>query len=115
MTTSQPVPTNQNCPACSALVFYEGHSELRAALTPHRFHCHRCGKLYIVRSTSHKPPKFRLTPRHEILEPELTAGAGHDEAPEGGTGAEGDEDAAPLAAPAESASDSEPPPEARTP
>ncbi len=96
MTTSQPMPTNQNCPACSALVFYEGHSELPTALTPHRFHCHRCGKLYIVRSTSHKPPRFRLTPRHEVLEPELMAGGEHLESGIG-EGMESEHDSAPVA------------------
>ncbi len=52
-------------------MFYEGHSELQSALTPHRFHCHQCGKLYIVRSTSHKPPTFRIMDRHEVMEPTL--------------------------------------------
>ena len=113
MTTSQPAPTNQNCPACGALVFYEGHSELRAALTPHRFHCHRCGKLYVVRSTSHKPPKFRLTPRHEVLEPALTAGAEHGEALVDET-AEDDEDTPLAAETAASESEDQPSSETRT-
>ena len=78
MTTDhQPVPTNQNCPGCGALVFYEGHSELRSALTPHRFHCHQCGKSYVVRSTSHKPPRFRLTGRHEVPEAAAPGGSEH--------------------------------------
>jgi ribosomal protein S27AE len=77
MTTGQPVPTNQNCPGCSALVFYEGHSELRSTLTPHRFHCHQCGKVFVVRSTSHKPPKFRITDRHEVQEAAAPEGLGH--------------------------------------
>ena len=58
------VPTQQNCPSCNALVYYEGHSELASNLVPHRFHCHSCGGVYLVRSTSHKPPKFRITQRH---------------------------------------------------
>ncbi len=58
-------------------MFYEGHSELQTALTPHRFHCHQCGKLYIVRSTSHKPPTFRINARHEVQEPTLGAGPEH--------------------------------------
>ena len=62
-------------------MFYEGHSELQSALTPHRFHCHRCGKLYIVRSTSHKPPRFRINARHEVMEPTLGGGLEHLEAP----------------------------------
>lgn len=65
MTSENAVPTNQPCPGCGALVFYEGHSELPTPLTPHRFHCHSCGRLYVVRSTSHNPPKFALSPRHE--------------------------------------------------
>ncbi len=58
------VPTQQNCPSCNALVYYEGHSELASNLVPHRFHCHSCGGIYLVRSTSHRPPKFRITQRH---------------------------------------------------
>ncbi len=65
MTThSGSVPTQQNCPSCNALVYYEGHSELRSSLVPHRFHCHACGGVYLVRSTSHKPPRFRISMRH---------------------------------------------------
>ena len=94
MTTGKPVPTNQSCPACGALVFYEGHSELRSALTPHRFHCHRCGKLYVVRSTSHKPPRFRLTGRHEVQE--AVAPSGPDHVAALATDDDGLEDDAPL-------------------
>ena len=68
MTTGNAVPTNTPCPSCGALVFYEGHSELKSTLTPHRFHCHSCGRIYIVRSTSHKPPRFALSSRHEVQE-----------------------------------------------
>ncbi|MBI4328786.1 MAG: hypothetical protein HY685_02845 [Chloroflexi bacterium] len=68
MTTQQPVPADQKCPGCGAFVFYEGHTELRrpTALIPHRFHCHRCGRVYTVQSTSHHPPKIPLKPRHEV-------------------------------------------------
>ncbi|MBI4236185.1 MAG: hypothetical protein HY688_02360 [Chloroflexi bacterium] len=66
MTT--PAPTTQPCPACGALTYYEGHSELRGTLVPHRFHCHSCGRVYLVRSTSHKQPRFALSPRHEARE-----------------------------------------------
>ncbi len=78
------VPTQQNCPNCNALVYYEGHSELPSNLVPHRFHCHACGNVYLVRSTSHKPPRFRITMRHAAAGPtdlataEAIAHQGHD-------------------------------------
>jgi hypothetical protein len=76
------VPTQQACPGCGALVYYEGHSELRTAnFVPHRFHCHACGRLYIVRSTSHKPPRFALSPRHEVAVAAGEADAGHGDEP----------------------------------
>jgi DNA-directed RNA polymerase subunit M/transcription elongation factor TFIIS len=77
MTSDNAVPTNQSCPGCNALVFYEGHSELKTALTPHKFHCHSCGRLYIVRSTSHKQPQFALSERHEATENEAGSEEGH--------------------------------------
>ena len=81
MTTNPPpVPTNQNCPGCGALVFYEGHSELKSTFTPHRFHCHRCGRAYIVRSTTHKPPRFRITASHEVQDPEAAGEHDHGDA-----------------------------------
>ena len=77
-------PTQQNCPSCNALVYYEGHSELPSNLVPHRFHCHACGNVYLVRSTSHKPPRFRITMRHaaagqnDLATAEAIAHQGHD-------------------------------------
>ena len=61
-------PSTQRCPSCGSFVNYEGHSELAGTLVPHRFHCHSCGRLYIVRSTSPQPPRFSLRPRHEVQE-----------------------------------------------
>ncbi len=69
------VPTQQNCPNCNALVYYEGHSELASNLVPHRFHCHACGGVFLVRSTSHKPPRFRITMRHAAAGPGEAAAA----------------------------------------
>lgn len=66
MTTPQ---ATQTCPACGALVNYEGHEDLKRTLVRHRFHCHRCGKVYIVQSTQHKLPKFPLKAAHEIAIP----------------------------------------------
>ncbi len=63
-------PITQQCPACGAIVNYEGHEDMKKrALVRHRFHCHRCGKVYIVQSTQHKLPKFPLKASHEILIP----------------------------------------------
>lgn len=78
------VPTLQNCPSCNALVYYEGYSQLPSNLVPHRFHCHACGNVYLVRSTSNKPPRFRITMRHMAAGPsdlataEAIAHQGHD-------------------------------------
>ncbi len=63
------VPTQQNCPSCNALVYYEGYSTLSSNLVPHRFHCHACWNVYLVRSTSSKPPRFRITMRHMAVAP----------------------------------------------
>ena len=79
MTSDRAVPTNQPCPSCNALVFYEGHSELKTSLTPHRFHCHSCGKLYVVRSTSHNAPKFPISEKHEARDAEISEGQGNHE------------------------------------
>ena len=83
------VPTQQNCPSCNALVYYEGHSELPSNLVPHRFHCHACGGVYLVRSTSHKPPRFRITMKHaaadssDLATAEAIAHQSHDHGDEG--------------------------------
>ena len=83
-TRGAPVPTQQNCPSCNALVYYEGYSALPSNLVPHRFHCHACGNVYLVRSTSNKPPRFRLSMRHmatgpsDLVTAEDIAGRGHD-------------------------------------
>ena len=83
------VPTQQNCPSCNALVYYEGHSELPSNLVPHRFHCHACGGVFLVRSTSHKPPRFRITMRHaaagqkDLATAEAIAHQSHDHGDEG--------------------------------
>ena len=67
--TTQPQAT-QTCPSCGALVNYEGHEDLKKrALVRHRFHCHRCGRVYIVQSTQHKMPKFALKAAHELPVP----------------------------------------------
>ena len=87
-------PTQQNCPSCNALVYYEGYSVMPANLVPHRFHCHACDNVYLVRSTSNKPPRFRITMRHAATAPgdramaEAIAQQGHDQAPAPGAGAD---------------------------
>lgn len=58
----------QQCPACSALVHYEGHGEEPRLLTRHRFHCHNCGRVYVLQSTSHKMPAFPIKPHHQVQE-----------------------------------------------
>jgi transposase-like protein len=50
------------------LAEYEGHDDRPSSLTRHRFHCHSCGRVYLLQSTSHKPPVFAIQPRHEIQE-----------------------------------------------
>ena len=74
-TPGAPIPTQQNCPSCNALVYYEGYSQLPSNLVPHRFHCHACWNVYLVRSTSHKQPRFRITMRHMVAEPSDLAAA----------------------------------------
>ena len=78
--TTQPTPA---CPSCGALTNYESHTEVKGTLVPHRFHCHACGRVYIVRSTSHKQPKFALAARHEVQGEEAEApGHDHEHGPE---------------------------------
>ena len=58
----------QRCPACEALVNYEGHGNEPRHLTQHRFHCHSCSRVYVLQSTSHKMPNFAIKPHHQVQE-----------------------------------------------
>lgn len=106
-TQGGPVPTLQNCPSCNALVYYEGHSQLRSNLVPHRFHCHACGNVYLVRSTSNKPPRFRITMRHMAAGPTdlATAEAIAQQGPDHGEEQTEDSGDAPVVGEAESTAD----------
>lgn len=61
MTTAR---ANQRCVGCGSLLNYEGHDDRKTALTHHRFHCHSCGKVFVLQSTSHKMPTFAVKEHH---------------------------------------------------
>ena len=64
---------NQRCVNCNNLVNYEGHDDHKTSLNRHRFHCHTCGRVYILQSTGHKMPTFDIKEHHETEEEEEEA------------------------------------------